>query len=64
MGRIDKENYYLDIAQTVAERATCHVGQAGQQDQDHIEDEEEKGELVAAIPPVHQFSEKIHEHEL
>ena len=23
MGRIDKENYYLDIAQTVAERATC-----------------------------------------
>ena len=23
MKRIDKENYYLDIAQTVAERATC-----------------------------------------
>ena len=23
MGRIDKENYYLDIAQTVAERSTC-----------------------------------------
>ena len=23
MGRIDKANYYLDIAQTVAERATC-----------------------------------------
>lgn len=23
MRRIDKENYYLDIAQTVAERATC-----------------------------------------
>ena len=23
MGRIDKENYYLDIAETVAERSTC-----------------------------------------
>ena len=23
MGRIDKENYYLDIAQTVAGRSTC-----------------------------------------
>lgn len=23
MGRIDKENYYLDIAQTVMERSTC-----------------------------------------
>jgi dCMP deaminase len=23
MGRIDKENYYLDIAETVLERATC-----------------------------------------
>ena len=23
MGRIDKENYYLDIAQTVLERSTC-----------------------------------------
>lgn len=23
MGRIDKENYYLDIADTVAERSTC-----------------------------------------
>ena len=23
MGRIDKENYYLDIAQTVQERSTC-----------------------------------------
>ena len=23
MGRIDKKNYYLDIAQTVAERGTC-----------------------------------------
>ena len=23
MGRIDKENYYLDIAQTVAERPAC-----------------------------------------
>ena len=23
MGRISKENYYLDIAQTVLERATC-----------------------------------------
>ena len=23
MGRIDKENYYLDIAQTVSERSTC-----------------------------------------
>ena len=25
MGRIDKENYYLDIAQTVAGRSTCPV---------------------------------------
>jgi len=23
MSRIDKENYYLDIAETVLERATC-----------------------------------------
>ena len=23
MGRVEKENYYLDIAQTVAERSTC-----------------------------------------
>ena len=23
MGRIDKENYYLDIAATVSERSTC-----------------------------------------
>ena len=23
MGRISKENYYLDIAETVLERATC-----------------------------------------
>ena len=23
MGRLDKENYYLDIAQTVSERSTC-----------------------------------------
>ena len=23
MGRIDKENYYLDIAETVLERSTC-----------------------------------------
>ena len=23
MGRIDKENYYLDIAETVMERSTC-----------------------------------------
>ena len=23
MGRVDKENYYLDIAETVAERSTC-----------------------------------------
>ena len=23
MSRIDKENYYLDIAQTVLERSTC-----------------------------------------
>ena len=23
MTRIDKENYYLDIAQTVSERSTC-----------------------------------------
>ena len=24
MKRIDKENYYLDIAETVLERSTCH----------------------------------------
>ena len=23
MGRVSKDNYYLDIAQTVSERATC-----------------------------------------
>ena len=29
MDRIDKENYYLDIAQTVAERATCLCARYG-----------------------------------
>lgn len=29
MNRIDKENYYLDIAQTVAERSTCLRKQYG-----------------------------------
>ena len=29
MSRIDKENYYLDIAQTVLERSTCLCSQYG-----------------------------------
>ena len=29
MSRIDKENYYLDIAQTVLERSTCLCAQYG-----------------------------------
>ena len=29
MGRIDKENYYLDIAQTVLERSTCACSHCG-----------------------------------
>ena len=29
MSRIDKENYYLDIAQTVLERSTCQCAQYG-----------------------------------
>ena len=29
MGRIDKENYYLDIAQTVLERSTCACEKVG-----------------------------------
>lgn len=29
MSRIDKENYYLDIAQTVLERSTCLRNQLG-----------------------------------
>ncbi len=29
MGRIDKENYYLDIAETVSERSTCRCAHQG-----------------------------------
>ena len=29
MSRIDKDNYYLDIAQTVLERSTCQVARYG-----------------------------------
>ena len=29
MGRIDKESYYLDIAETVLERSTCSRSHSG-----------------------------------
>ena len=29
MSRIDKENYYLDIAETVLERSTCRQVRSG-----------------------------------
>ena len=28
------------------------------------QEKQEKGEVIAAIPSVHQFSQKIHEHEI
>ena len=40
------------------------MGQAGQKNEDDIDHEEEKGELVASIPAVHQFSNEVHHHEI
>lgn len=35
MGRIDKESYYLDIAETVLERSTCSRSHSGALDRVH-----------------------------